>query len=550
MDSSGTGTGGTGRQFQFVRRIGSGGFGDVYLAEMSSSSGFAKMVAVKLLKVDMANNPNVAQRMRDEARLLGMLRHKTIVRADDLINLQGRTAVIMEYVPGCNLSSAIDPGRNTGAFPHRAIVGVIRNIASALDVAYHRPSPVTGNPLGVLHRDIKPGNVRITPDGEVKVLDFGIARSEGISREAETTEYQLGSLNYMAPELLNSGDASPASDIYSLGVTFYECLARERFGWAGEAEDMHAPKLDKRFAGLDMENSGDQATAVIDLLRDMMRFNPEDRPSPANVIAQCRALESSMPGRNLENWATVAIEELKDPESLEDDDQGEFSGQILFEEVSTASFSPQVLGNFNEEATMAVPWLAGEQPRAQDPAPKAKRRWPEFAILVLLLAVAGGLFLSQRTLTPAETTTTKPRIAQPSKNAQNLAAAKMELEIRAKLATEAKAKAEAEAEPEAAPAIPEVTQAAIPAPTPSPTPAAAQPTATPIPVRIASMPMGLPVFIDGRPMGTTPLSNAVLSPGTHQLVIRDGDRNISKRIRVAAGGSNFWRYVQTEGRIR
>jgi serine/threonine protein kinase len=546
MDGSGTGTGGAGRQFQFVRRIGSGGFGDVYLAEMSSSSGFAKMVAVKLLKLDMENNPNVAQRMRDEARLLGMLRHKTIVRADDLINLHGRTAVIMEYVPGCNLSAAIDPGRNTGAFPHRAIIGVIRNIASALDVAYHRPSPVTGNPLGVLHRDIKPGNVRITPDGEVKVLDFGIARSEGINREAQTTEYQLGSLNYMAPELLNSGDASPASDIYSLGVTFYECLARERFGWAGEAEDMHTPKLDKRFAGLDMESSGDQATALIELLRDMMRFSPDDRPSPDKVIARCRALESELPGLTLEDWASTAIEALKDPESLEDDDKGEFSGQILFEEVSTASFSPQLLGNFTEEATMAMPGAAAEL-MAHGAAPKARRRWPEFTILILLLAVAGGVFLSQSALTPTETTSTKTRIAHPSKKAQEMAAAKMEEEIRAKLVTEANAKAATEA---AAAAVPEVTQPATPAPTTPAIPAAAQPTATPIPVRIASMPMGLPVFIDGRPMGTTPVSNAVLSPGTHRLVIRDGDRNISKRIRVVAGGSNFWRYVQAEGRIR
>ena len=89
-----------GRQFHFVRRIGTGGFGEVYLAEMSTASGFTKMVAIKLLRGDVSGNENVAERMRDEARLLGMLQHRTIVQAEDLISISGRVAVVMEYVPG------------------------------------------------------------------------------------------------------------------------------------------------------------------------------------------------------------------------------------------------------------------------------------------------------------------------------------------------------------------------------------------------------------------------------------------------------------------
>jgi serine/threonine protein kinase len=508
----------------------------VYLAEMSTSSGFAKMVAVKLLKADMGDNPNVAQRMRDEARLLGMLRHKTIVRADDLISLSGRTAVIMEYVPGCNLTTAIDPGRNAAIFPHRAVLGIIRNVANALDVAFHRPSPVTGEPLEVLHRDIKPGNIRITPDGEVKVLDFGIARSERFDREAHTTEYQLGSLNYMAPELLTGGEASPSSDVYSLGVTFYECFARDRFGWAGEAEDMHITKVAKRIEGLNLSDSGDHAEAILTLIQDMLGFNPASRPQPDAVLKRCKDLEAEMVGPNLEEWASDVVEGLKDAESTVDHDGGELTGRVLFEEVSTASFSPQLLGAFTEEATIAVPStpdVGFEKKRSG-----LKDRWPELMILLLLFSAAAGLYTTRDMWEGATPAAIRSRIARPNKKAKEMAAAKMEAEIRAKIGAE-------------------VTQAPIPGTEAPPAEAAtapAEPTppppAEPVAVRIASVPMGLPVFIDGRPMGSTPISNVTLTIGTHTLVIKDGDRRISKRIRVTAGGSNFWKYIQAEGRIR
>ena len=342
-----------GRRFRLIKRIGKGGFGEVYLAEMSTPSGFTKTVAVKLLRDDIQQQQATAQRMRDEARLLGMLRHRAIVQADDLITLAGRTAVVMEFIPGVNHSWIIHPKRYEDSIPPRVILTIIGHIADALDAAYNRPSTVTGKPLQVLHRDIKPGNVRVTPDGEVKVLDFGIARSDHMDREASTTEYQLGSLPYMSPELMAGKGASTASDIYSLGVTFYESLGRRRFGWAGEDQETHNRQIDTRVEDIDWSPFEDAAAETEALLRSMIAFDPRNRPSAKEVLATTRDLEHKSPGASLEAWAPDALKRVQDPEE-EKSQTGELIGQTLFEEVSTSAFDKQDLLDQLDEATMAL----------------------------------------------------------------------------------------------------------------------------------------------------------------------------------------------------
>ena len=522
------GKSGAGRQFQFVRCLGVGGFGEVYLAEMSTSSGFTKMVAVKLLKDNVNNNPNVAERMRDEARLLGMLRHRTIIRADDLITLSGRIAVIMEYVPGCNLTSAIDPGCNMDVFPHRIILSVVQNVANALDVAFHRPSPVSGEPLEVLHRDIKPGNIRLTPDGEVKVLDFGIARSDHFDREANTTEYQLGSLNYMAPELLTGSTASPASDVYSLAITFFECLARDRYGWAGESAEMHMSKVEKRLAELDMSSSGEVAGEVGQLLLQMMSYDPEARPSPAEIMKRCRELYAKAPGEAIEDWAREVVPRLKAMEETAGEESGDLTGRTLFEEVSTASFVDRsAMDMFHDDSTLA---LSGAGTVETESAP-GRSRWVEMLILLVLLGGAGFAFFSMQSLQgladgdhprvigakPPQAATPAPSDVAPADGDASPA------EVLAAAEDPKKAEKEEEEEEEFG---------------------------EPVAIRIASMPMGLPVFVDGRAAGATPISGFMLKPGRHKLVIKDGGKTIKKTIRVKADGKNFWKYVQADGKIR
>ena len=381
-----------GRQFHFVRRIGTGGFGEVYLAEMSTASGFTKMVAIKLLKGEVRNNENVAERMRDEARLLGMLQHRTIVQAEDLISISGRVAVVMEYVPGCNWSVVIHPNRQGASVPPRVILDMVHHVANALDVAFHRPSSVTGQALGVLHRDIKPGNIRLTPDGEFKVLDFGIARGQGIEREAHTTEYQLGSLNYMAPELLVGGDASPASDVYALGVTLFESIEGNRYGWAGEDVEMHNTKLHSRLKKLDLSAFEALEEEIRGLLRRLMHHDPAERPSPEELAALAKSLEQRAPGVDTAAFASDTVAKLEQLDEDMQSEAGEFTGRVVFEDDSSAMDVNVGGAVFMDDHTIA---LDGPGTIENPPEPQRKPRYSDVIILLLLLAITAVMFWTQ-----------------------------------------------------------------------------------------------------------------------------------------------------------
>ena len=175
------------RRFHFLREIASGGFGSVYLCKVVHADGFSRLAAVKLLKAQWSDNEEIVHRIRDEARLLGLLRHRNIVDVMDLTSIDGRTAVVMEYLEAVDFRMVIAELSRQGArIPVKAVLEAMASVAGALDAAYNRP-PIPGEkPLRVIHRDIKPSNIMLDETGMVKVLDFGVARSEIENRESHT----------------------------------------------------------------------------------------------------------------------------------------------------------------------------------------------------------------------------------------------------------------------------------------------------------------------------------------------------------------------------
>ena len=228
----------SGRRYEIESLLGKGGFGSVYRARYVGEGGFSKVVALKVLNKNMADLEEVLARLRDEARLLGMLRHRAIVRADRLVRLADRWAVVMECVEGVDLKRVLAHK----PVPAGTAIEVIGEVAGALHAAWNTEGP-DGKPIRLIHRDIKPSNILLTAYGEIKVLDFGIARADFKEREAETRAFGMGSLPYMAPERLDFRDTA-AADVYALGVVFFELVTGRAFGRASAVPERHVKHVD------------------------------------------------------------------------------------------------------------------------------------------------------------------------------------------------------------------------------------------------------------------------------------------------------------------
>ena len=271
-----------GRTFSLLRKLGAGGFGEVYLAAFVTPGGLTEYVAVKLLKAELGPGSLAVERLQDEARMLAQLDHPVILVARDLVTIDGRVAMITEYVEGLDLAQLL---RSEPRMPPTAVLEVVEKVAGALEEAWEQE--------GIVHRDIKPQNIRIGVHGNVKLLDFGIARSDDLSREAHTGSHQvLGTIRYIAPERFEAGDVDPASDIFALGCVLYE-------GWVGSGL---FDKLDSNvilrlcidqpgFESHVQERIPDDLPDDIDeLLRGMLDWSAAKRPSASSVARACEAI--------------------------------------------------------------------------------------------------------------------------------------------------------------------------------------------------------------------------------------------------------------------
>jgi serine/threonine-protein kinase len=309
------------RKFQFLREIASGGFGSVYLTKITHPDGFSRLTAVKLLHRRWSDNEEISRRMRDEARLLGWLRHRHIVNVVDLTSLDGRTAIIMEYLEAVDLKEVIRASSYAGErFPLRAVFQVMMAVSSALDAAYNRPPYAGEKPLCVIHRDIKPSNIMIDDSGHVKVLDFGVARADFAERESHTRELQFGSVDYMPPERLLFEPESPGSDVYSLAATGFEIMCLEKLGKAKGSPLKHEAFVAERIESLrtHLSLTGELGESIAQLFSECLSYEPTDRPDASQVVSRCRLLSREVGGLGLAEWSEGNVPALLTEASMEE----------------------------------------------------------------------------------------------------------------------------------------------------------------------------------------------------------------------------------------
>ena len=276
---------------------------------MHGSGGLEHEVAIKLLHPDLLHNEVARDRMRDEGRLLSRLNHPAIVTCYALTVVAGRIALVTEFVHGADLSVCCS---RTSSIPHRALLQVLGKMGSALDLAFNTTLS-NGKRMELIHRDIKPGNIRVGHHGQAFLLDFGIARSDTMERNVQTAaDLVVGSLRYMAPERFGPKGAMSASDVFGLGCCLYEGLVGTPFYGTSSLRDISRLSNEAehfaRFLQQRMTEIPDTVPKSIqELCRLCLQHDPEARPTAAELSAECERLSDELGGQICERGPVPKI---------------------------------------------------------------------------------------------------------------------------------------------------------------------------------------------------------------------------------------------------
>ena len=342
-----------GGRYELDSRIAVGGMGEVWEA---TDHVIGRTVAIKILKDEYMGDPGFLERFRAEARHAALVNHEGIASVFDYGEENGSAFLVMELVPGEALSTILE--RETSLSTDKTL-DIVAQTSAALQAAHA---------AGLVHRDIKPGNLLITPDGRVKITDFGIARiADQVPLTA--TGQVMGTVQYLSPEQASGHPASPATDIYSLGIVAYESLAGKR-PFTGESQVAIAmAQINEQAPPL----PATVAQPVQNFVAAMIAKKPEERPGSAATVA--RAATALRRGDLAA--AASAVPAIAGGEA------GDDVTQLLTAGGATAA-ATQLLPT----DTAAAPLADGEE------EPEKKKRspwtWPLIALIILLILVLGG----------------------------------------------------------------------------------------------------------------------------------------------------------------
>ncbi|GAB3794830.1 hypothetical protein GCM10028798_02430 [Humibacter antri] len=370
-----------GGRYELQSRIAVGGMGEVWQA---TDLVIGRQVAIKILKDEYLGDPTFLERFRSEARHAALVNHEGIANVFDYGEEDGSAYLVMELVPGEALSTILEREHTLST---DKVLDIVAQTAAALHAAHA---------AGLVHRDIKPGNLLITPDGRVKITDFGIARiADQVPLTA--TGQVMGTVQYLSPEQASGHPASPTTDIYSLGIVAYECLAGRR-PFTGESQVAIAmAQINEQPPPLPVTVS----EPVRNLVYACIAKNPAERPSSAAHLA--RAATALRRGDLQAAAAAVPA--------------------VLGEGTETTRFNTLLLPGGAAAAagdTQATTLLSATETEEEPEQTKKKRSpwtWPLIALIALLAIILIATLialLTQHHGNPAATTTSTHTSAPPT----------------------------------------------------------------------------------------------------------------------------------------
>ncbi len=385
-------------RYVIQRKLARGGMATVYLAD---DQRLTRTVAIKVMHEGLGDDQDFIGKFDREARAAARLSHPNVVSVFDQGVHRGRPYIVMEYVEGCTLRHMIT---REGSFSPERALDLLIPVTAAVAAAHES---------GLIHRDIKPENVLISDRGQIKVADFGLARA--ISAQTVTaTGMLIGTVSYIAPELVTHGKADPRCDVYALGVVLYEMLTGSKphtgenpiqVAYAHVHKAIPAPSSAVKTSWRESRNG---IPPYLDaLVTSAAARQPSDRPVDARVLLdhmrQAReslargvmddsALTERMKGTTLDpqNHITEPVPSLRSPS------EGDRTPTLRF--TPSTPISPGL-----PEITDGMPYYDG--PVEQRPPGRPRRRWPALLASVLAAVLVGtGLwwvFAGQYTSTPA-----------------------------------------------------------------------------------------------------------------------------------------------------
>lgn len=281
----------TGRygRYDVYGELAAGGMGSVHLAVQVGSGGIDRLVAIKRLHPELAEDPEFVDMLRNEARVLARIRHSNVVAAHDAFELDGEAFLVMDFIEGetlSDLSSSVG-GPVPVDVAAAIVVGILHGLHAAYEATNHR-----GEKLMLVHRDISPHNILVGFDGIARILDFGIARVANRVRET-TRIFVNGKFGYMAPEQ-TQGTATHESDLFAVGVIFWELLVGQKLRKSKNIHDL----ADEIAAAVPPPSTRSETVpATVDaVIRRACAANPADRyPAAlemAREIERCTPLAS------------------------------------------------------------------------------------------------------------------------------------------------------------------------------------------------------------------------------------------------------------------
>jgi serine/threonine-protein kinase len=291
-------------KYRLICELGQGGMAVVYLAVALGAANFRKLAVVKVIRPQVAEEPGVREMFFDEARLSARLNHPNIVQTYDVGESSGKHFMAMEYLEGASLSAILAHLKPPFALRAKALLEVLEGLRYA-----HELKDFDGTPLHIVHRDISPQNVFLTYTGQVKVLDFGIAKAATSSVQTATGVIK-GKLKYMAPEQGLGRAVDGRADLYAVGVMLWEAMTgRRRFAPGVTEVAVFAAVA----SGVMPETPGAKELGypgeLDDILKRALAPNPADRYQTAGEFhAELDAVIQKMPPCSLKDLGAVAAE--------------------------------------------------------------------------------------------------------------------------------------------------------------------------------------------------------------------------------------------------